>query len=273
MTRSTHVIAVTAALLIAVGCKGKGGGSDGPTEDQMVGAVQKLMVGTAESQEFARPGNSLGFCKIKSIKSVGFAKAGIYNDQARYWPMKAVIAGRCVGPAFTAPGQDAPSMVEEDFKGIIDFRVTRDDFGKYQAERVPGTDALVPGSSSAAPARTAVQLQPFVWTTDEVRARAAAAAEKKPMIIDFTAEWCAACKELEKNTYTSEKFWKAAERFVGLRIDGTDQDNEIFDRNSKTYGVQGLPAVVILDSKGQQAKIFKKKPETEELIAALEAVK
>jgi thiol:disulfide interchange protein DsbD len=92
------------------------------------------------------------------------------------------------------------------------------------------------------------------------------------MLIDFTADWCAACKELEKNTFTTEKFWKAAERFVTLRIDGTDQDNEIFDKNSKAYGVQGLPALVILDSKGQQAKIFKKKPETEELTSALEQV-
>lgn len=114
--------------------------------------------------------------------------------------------------------------------------------------------------------------KPVVWNTDESKARDAAAKEKKPMIIDFTAEWCAACKELEKNTFTTERFMKAAERFVALRIDGTDEDNPTFDKNSKAYGVQGLPAIVLLDSKGQQAKIFKKKPETEELTSALEQV-
>ncbi len=136
---------------------------------------------------------------------------------------------------------------------------------------IVATQESAPGATKAGAAKAGA-VKPVVWTTDEAKARQVAATEKRPMLIDFTADWCAACKELEKTTFVTEKFWKAAERFVTLRIDGTDEDNPVFDKNSKTYGVQGLPALVILDSKGHEAKIFKKKPETDELTSALEQV-
>jgi thiol:disulfide interchange protein DsbD len=140
-----------------------------------------------------------------------------------------------------------------------------------QLPKEPVVASADPATGNASPAKPGAP-KPVVWNTDESKARQLAANEKKPMLIDFTAEWCAACKELEKNTFTTEKFWKAAERFIALRIDGTDEDNPTFDKNSKAYGVQGLPAIVILDSSGKLAKIFKKKPETEELTSALEQV-
>ena len=93
------------------------------------------------------------------------------------------------------------------------------------------------------------------------------------MLIDFTADWCAACHEMEATTFVDPRFWKAAERFVALRIDGTDEDAPVFSTNAKKYEVQGLPAVVILDSKGEISTVFSKKVETDEIVAALEKVK
>jgi len=92
------------------------------------------------------------------------------------------------------------------------------------------------------------------------------------MVIDFTAEWCAACKEMEKTTFIDPRFWKAAERFVTLRIDGTDQDAPVFSKLSERFEIRGLPVVVILDSNGAPATIFRKKVEADELVAALEKV-
>ncbi|GAC1351744.1 MAG: hypothetical protein NVS3B20_13160 [Polyangiales bacterium] len=114
--------------------------------------------------------------------------------------------------------------------------------------------------------------QPVVWLVDEQDARSRATREGKPMIIDFTALWCAACHEMEKTTFIDPRFRKAAERFVALRLDGTDEDAPAFSANSKQYEVVGLPAVVILDSKGKLATVFRKKVEAEDLVAALERV-
>ena len=111
--------------------------------------------------------------------------------------------------------------------------------------------------------------RPVVWNMNEADARDRATKEGKPMIIDFTADWCAACHEMEKETFTDPRFWKAAERFVALRIDGTDEDAPSFSTNSKKYGIQGLPAVVILDSKGN-ATVLKGKQATDVIVPQLE---
>lgn len=87
------------------------------------------------------------------------------------------------------------------------------------------------------------------WTHDLEAALAQARAEKKPVMIDFWAEWCAACKELDRHTFTDPAVQAEAERFIAVKIDGTIEDESIlaiYDR----FGVQGLPTVLFLDSSG-----------------------
>lgn len=89
----------------------------------------------------------------------------------------------------------------------------------------------------------------IVWMTDHGQAMARAQTEKRPMIIDFTADWCGACKELEHKTYADKAVRAEAERFVSVMIDATRWDegvNSLFAR----YSVAGLPAVVFVDSSG-----------------------
>ncbi|GAC1545523.1 MAG: hypothetical protein NVS3B10_09590 [Polyangiales bacterium] len=114
--------------------------------------------------------------------------------------------------------------------------------------------------------------KPVIWTTDQTEAKATASREKRPMVIDFTADWCAACKEMEKTTFVDPRFWRAASRFVALRVDGTDEDAPGFSDYAKRFEIRGLPAVVILDSKGDPAMVFRKRVETDEIVAALEKV-
>lgn len=116
------------------------------------------------------------------------------------------------------------------------------------------------------------QVATFVWLTNETAARDLARRDGRPMIIDFTAEWCGACREMQKTTYLDGAFLSAAKRFVGLRVDGTDEDDVTFAKLSSRYGVQGLPAIVLLDASGGLAKIFKRKPTTSDLSSAMEAV-
>lgn len=87
------------------------------------------------------------------------------------------------------------------------------------------------------------------WSNDLEAALARAQAEQKPVMIDFWAEWCAACKELDRFTFTDPAVQAEAERFVTVKIDGTIEDEAIlaiYDR----YGIQGLPTVLFLDSSG-----------------------
>lgn len=85
----------------------------------------------------------------------------------------------------------------------------------------------------------------ITWIRTEAEAlTASAAAGGKPLMIDFTAEWCAACHEMEKLTYTDGAVIAESEGFVTVMIDCTDKADPIVQAVQDKYGVRGLPTVV-----------------------------
>jgi thiol:disulfide interchange protein DsbD len=78
----------------------------------------------------------------------------------------------------------------------------------------------------------------------------------QPVLVDFTASWCAACKELDKLTFADEKVAAEAGRFVAVKVDATDQDDPVVAHVLKTNGVLGLPTVILFGSDGREHKRF-----------------
>jgi len=84
------------------------------------------------------------------------------------------------------------------------------------------------------------------WVRDEKTAVLQSRATGKPLLIDFFAEWCAACKELDVHTWTDPVVAKeVADRFVPLKIDATEETAEN-DELQKKYQVPGLPTVLMM---------------------------
>jgi len=99
-------------------------------------------------------------------------------------------------------------------------------------------------------------LEPHGWLHDEAEALATAKANSRPVLIDFTADWCSACKRLARETFANPGVHAELERFVLLEIDAThDDDPKVVDLQ-KRYRVVGLPTVILLDTNGSEAVRF-----------------
>ncbi len=107
-------------------------------------------------------------------------------------------------------------------------------------------------ASGSASARGSAATADFPWIRlDEARALALARAEHRPVIIDFWADWCAACKELDRDAWSDPQVRQEARRFVALKMDGT-VDSDAFQHAVDKYGVVGMPTVIFIDSRGRE---------------------
>jgi thiol:disulfide interchange protein DsbD len=70
----------------------------------------------------------------------------------------------------------------------------------------------------------------------------------KPTMIDFYADWCAQCKELDKFTYVDPKVVELSKKFNNIKVDLTKENKEITDR----YKILGLPVVAFIDKNGKE---------------------
>lgn len=75
----------------------------------------------------------------------------------------------------------------------------------------------------------------------------------KPVIIDFYADWCVACKELEEKTFSDPDFLEVADHFVLLKLDATNESPEV-EKWQKQFEVYGLPTVIFIDVNGNVLK-------------------
>ncbi len=78
-------------------------------------------------------------------------------------------------------------------------------------------------------------------------------ASKKAVMLDFYADWCISCKELEEFTFKNKKVIKVLKNFTLLRVDvtrNTQEDKEI----QKKFRVVGPPALIFWDTNNKELK-------------------
>ena len=92
----------------------------------------------------------------------------------------------------------------------------------------------------------------LAWEHSEPEARQRALAEKRPLLIDFTAEWCGACNELARETFAHPDVMREAGRFVAVKVDATNDDDPAVIEVQERYKVVGLPTVLVFDSEGRE---------------------
>ncbi|MFZ1320393.1 MAG: protein-disulfide reductase DsbD [Ignavibacteria bacterium] len=72
----------------------------------------------------------------------------------------------------------------------------------------------------------------------------------KPVMIDFYADWCAQCKELDEYTYTDPEVAELSKNFNNIKVDLTKENTEI----SNKFDIKGLPVVIFMNADGEEIK-------------------
>jgi thiol-disulfide isomerase/thioredoxin len=99
-----------------------------------------------------------------------------------------------------------------------------------------------------------------IWLTNYDAALKQAAADKKPLLIEFTgSDWCPPCKALTANVFEKPAFEDFAKANVVLvKFDfprRKEQEEALKTANqamAKKYQVQGFPTIILVSSSGEE---------------------
>lgn len=113
----------------------------------------------------------------------------------------------------------------------------------------------------------------IAWREDFQVATAAAVERGRPYLIDFGADWCVACRELEHEVLSDPRVVAEAGRFETIRVDLsahsiTPEKSALLD----SYDQEGLPLVVLHHGNGDEAHRVTGLVEPEEFLAAMRRV-
>lgn len=104
------------------------------------------------------------------------------------------------------------------------------------------------------------------WTHDFAAAMKSSAATGKPMLVDFGAQWCAPCRELQETVLPRAEVASLVQsKLIAVSIDLTDPgspDNAIAER----FGIQYFPTLVLVGADGKELSRLTGLQSPEELV-------
>jgi thiol:disulfide interchange protein DsbD len=231
--------------------------------------VPLLLVGASAGSLLPKVGPWMD--TVKSLFGVLFLGVAIYFVQPLIppslsmllWSALAVVGGYWVFSLKARDGGPAPAAVRA--PGLIAVV-----YGILLLIGVSsgGTDPLQPlgslrvaaGSAPASGERTTAEPAlafETIKSVADLQARvAAASAAGKTVMLDFYADWCVSCKEMEKYTFTDSAVQAALGNTVLLRADVTKND-ELDQELMKHFGIFGPPTIAFYDAAGTEQRPYR----------------
>ena len=140
---------------------------------------------------------------VKELVWAGFDMVSRANNHSGDYGKEALVDGRAqveaAGILAVGAGEDARQAARPAVVELNGWKVAVVGFGKP--------------TGSLSWEKTSVEV-----------ARARAEREGRPLLVDFTAAWCGACKELDKHTFAAKDVSSEASRFVAVKVDATVDD-------------------------------------------------
>jgi thiol:disulfide interchange protein DsbD len=108
----------------------------------------------------------------------------------------------------------------------------------------------------AGPGTSVLPFRPIATLADLQREVQAATAANEPVMLDFYADWCVSCKEMERYTFTQPQVRQALQKTRLLRADVTanSSDDEALLHHFQIFGP---PTIAFYDAHGSERREFR----------------
>ena len=93
------------------------------------------------------------------------------------------------------------------------------------------------------------------------------------IIIDFYADWCIPCKELDAVTFADKDIIDALSDFKALKVDMTKSISDEKTKLRKQFNVKGMPTIIFINSNGKEVTRITGFVEPEKMIKLIKNVK
>jgi thiol:disulfide interchange protein DsbD len=208
---------------------------------------------------------------VKSLFGVLFLGVAIYFVQPLLppslsmllWSALAVVGGYWVFSLKARDGGPAPAAVRAPGLIAVVYGILlligvasggTDPLQPLSSLRVASAGGVATGEKKAAESGLTFET---IKSVADLQARvAAASASGKTVMLDFYADWCVSCKEMEKYTFTDSGVQAALGNTILLRADVTKND-DLDQALLQHLGILGPPTIAFYDTAGAEQRPYR----------------
>jgi len=74
------------------------------------------------------------------------------------------------------------------------------------------------------------------------------------VFIDFYADWCIPCKELDHSTFSDERVIKKLKEFKTFKVDMTKSLSDETEKVREKFNIRGMPTLIFINSEGKEVQ-------------------